>query len=695
MKLFALFAAVFAQRAENFRQIVNKIPDTFSPTAKTSTFSGAGSIQFTTSSFDKKQENLVLVWSEDGQFSSPFNIIANIRPAHSEFEKFDSEFSDKVSFTFPSDSSVEVSISVDESDSRFFYVLSFSDPFSSSDVTHTGDDFSHRANFYLGELQAGYLDVNTMIAAQQTTNGVLGDNGITVSDDLVYRPATQEELEKIGFQGPGIAVDMPNDDWFAAHRSAEYVTFATDYSSAKLMRPKNKEDVVANTKAVLEGWEVEISCGPIPEGDQSTMEVSIEARTESDEHQSFRAPVSELIVGDKISKKVKVESWHQSTGVWCKFFEGGNLIGYTNPQTFVVNAPAELPAITATYNSPKCGFVGAGAEEEIATCAAASATFPPLFLQWKVIKADGTEELIPAEPKETFSLKLPVVISQEYAGASASCSVYQGTDPALKSAPEFQKSVTPTGSGFSLKKKTSKLDMHVIGRDVTCQSDVFGATTVAEDECSDVQSIEVTNTVNCPLETFYKQATCRIVLVGGGVPLESTYTNEECIAYDMIDANCTESAYKKCPKPDAPEELSELDEGGSGPWFLLFFVCAALGGVLLVYLNKSSPNQSEYETVDAEDKTVDSFAAVKMETEVAPPSAPEVVESVSEPVEPKKNDEVIITDDIPLIDESEKQENSSRKSSTSSSSSSSSSSSASSEKSAKSDKSSKSDKSQS
>ena len=40
--------------------------------------------------------------------------------------------------------------------------------------------------------------------------------------------------------------------------------------------------------------------------------------------------------------------------------------------------------------------------------------------------------------------------------------------------------------------------------------------------------------------------------------------------------------------------------------------------------------------MDAEDKTVDSFAAVKMETEVAPPSAPEVVESVSEPVEPKE-----------------------------------------------------------
>ena len=82
--------------------------------------------------------------------------------------------------------------------------------------------------------------------------------------------------------------------------------------------------------------------------------------------------------------------------------------------------------------------------------------------------------------------------------------MYQGTDPALKSAPEFVKTVTPTGAGFSLKKKTSKLDMHVIGRDVTCQSDVFGATTAAEDECSDVQSIEVTNTVNCPLETFYK-----------------------------------------------------------------------------------------------------------------------------------------------------------------------------------------------
>jgi len=137
MKLFALFAAVFAQRAENFRNIVNKIPETFTPTAKTSTFSGAGSVQFTTSSFDKKQENLVLVWSEDGAFSSPFNIIANIRPAHSEFEKFDSEFSEDVSFSFPSDSSVAVSINVDESDSRFFYVLSFSDPFSSSDVTHS------------------------------------------------------------------------------------------------------------------------------------------------------------------------------------------------------------------------------------------------------------------------------------------------------------------------------------------------------------------------------------------------------------------------------------------------------------------------------------------------------------------------------------------------------------------------------
>ena len=70
-------------------------------------------------------------------------------------------------------------------------------------ISIQGDDFAHRANFYLGELQAGYLDVNTMIAAQQTSNGVLGDNGITVSDDLAYRQATDEELEKIGFQGPG------------------------------------------------------------------------------------------------------------------------------------------------------------------------------------------------------------------------------------------------------------------------------------------------------------------------------------------------------------------------------------------------------------------------------------------------------------------------------------------------------------
>jgi hypothetical protein len=67
----------------------------------------------------------------------------------------------------------------------------------------------------------------------------------------------------------------------------------------------------------------------------------------------------------------------------------------------------------------------------------------------------------------------------------------------------------------------------------------------------------------------------------------------------MIESNCTESAYKKCPKPDAPEELSELDEGGSGPWFLLFFVFAALGGALLVYLNKSSPNQSGPKVTDS------------------------------------------------------------------------------------------------
>jgi hypothetical protein len=40
--------------------------------------------------------------------------------------------------------------------------------------------------------------------------------------------------------------------------------------------------------------------------------------------------------------------------------------------------------------------------------------------------------------------------------------------------------------------------------------------------------------------------------------------------------------------------------------------------------------------VDTEDKTVDSFAAVKMQTEVAPPSAPKVVENISEPVELKE-----------------------------------------------------------
>ena len=82
--------------------------------------------------------------------------------------------------------------------------------------------------------------------------------------------------------------------------------FKLTNNKCRLMRPKNKDDVIANTKAVLEGWEVEISCGPIPDGDRSKMEVSIESRTESDEHQSFRAPVGELIVGDKISKKVKV-----------------------------------------------------------------------------------------------------------------------------------------------------------------------------------------------------------------------------------------------------------------------------------------------------------------------------------------------------------------------------------------------------
>ena len=94
----------------------------------------------------------------------------------------------------------------------------------------------------------------------------------------------------------------------------------------------------------------------------------------------------------------------------------------SSPQSPLLTTYAikDLTQILFLLKSPKCGFVGAGAEEEIATCAAASATFPPLFLQWKVIKADGTEEKIPAEPKETFSLKLPVVISQEYAGASAS-----------------------------------------------------------------------------------------------------------------------------------------------------------------------------------------------------------------------------------------------------------------------------------
>ena len=32
---------------------------------------------------------------------------------------------------------------------------------------------------------------------------------------------------------------------------------------------------------------------------------------------------------------------------------------------------------------------------------------------------------------------------------------------------------------------------------------------------------------------FFRQATCRIILVGGGVPLESTYTNDECIGTEL------------------------------------------------------------------------------------------------------------------------------------------------------------------
>jgi len=355
----------------------------------------------------------------------------------------------------------------------------------------------------------------------------------------------------------------------------------------------------------LVGWDIEFACGPVPE---SATDVEVSAGNGDDVQSIKKESLSSVTVENGYVQFPAIKTTEKmdtkAGGLFCVFSNGANLLGATAPTLYSIHSqPSPRPNFDVKFNSYTCGLVD-NIEQEIATCEVPKDqiknVFPPIYLQWEVTLKDGEVKRIPENPEKTMSLALSVVADRAvYAGATIECVDYQPRDQneALSSA-EPGRTSPSNGASFEFRKLTDHITYNV--EEEICSSNAYGIKTATEDECSDVAQWEEPTYTYCPATTSPGTVTCNAKMLNGKT-LSFTWENPECTDVDTPHLPCEASSVEDCPPPLSPITDKSGEAGGSMIW-LLFFAFAAVGGAILVFLNKRKEKAASQSEEDGEDK---------------------------------------------------------------------------------------------
>jgi len=553
---------------------------------------GSGTLRIETKTFSPQQESFALVKSDSNEFKSPYNFVAFIRDKNAvKVHVFDPAYEGRVSVG-GSDKKFQIDIhGVDQSESSFFCVISINDVLDEKPSLEV-DQSTYTPNVYSGSVGAQYLGRDVIVAWQDADKKAK----INFDNELITRPATDDEKAQIsGLSASAtvIAADRPSDDWFSvsSHREAKFITISTSFSSVKVLRFFNAQDVASKLEPVLVGWNVDFSCGPVPD---AAVDIEIKAGNGADIVSVKKEKLSSVTVTDGYvqfpSMKATPEMDNKAGGLFCVFSNGPSILGISAPTVYTIHsAPSPRPNFDVKFNTHDCGLVD-DIEQEIATCHVPKDqikdVFPPIYLQWEVRLADGEIQKFPAAPEKTMSLALSVVANRAiYSGASIECVDYHVTDQNEDLSSATVSRTSPSnGANFEFRKLTDHLTFDIAtGK---CSSNYFGRDTATENKCSDVQSWEEPVIGFCPATADTPgHVNCTANMLNGK-SLSYSWQNPECTDVDTPQLPCEMSSVEECPPPLAPHTGDNSGEAGGSLIWLLFFALAAVGGALLIFLNK-------------------------------------------------------------------------------------------------------------
>jgi len=369
-------------------------------------------LTFTVEVVKNKLDNFVVLTSSDGKNwkgDHGYNFVANVRADG--FEFYNSLFEDKMTFDRVSQTSMKVTIKGDSGDNSYM-VLGLGDVMATS-VEFQASNKVHRANVYnVGNENA--LD----LYYELTPNGkpeLVCCADSTAQPELTFTTGLTYKTE-----GKCIRASQPNSAWFSKNRNTEWISCSTPFEEKKVLRFIDLNDAKQNGEAALVGWNLEHECGPVPANAENVRLY----KGEQNEKDFAHFPISGGEQGDiKMTKNgdklkftgVKAEPAMEKA-VMCAFFDNRDkCLGYSAPAKYVVIAKADPVTVTASLNTPQCGFDVKAAEQEVGTCSSMNGDkmpFPATLLQWEVTKADGSIIKYPTEPKKTT--QLPLVLIDRY-----------------------------------------------------------------------------------------------------------------------------------------------------------------------------------------------------------------------------------------------------------------------------------------
>jgi len=583
MKLLATLLGASAAVSNSQRLLedyVNAKDLSYIPQTEWTTVKKGGDLKFTAQVLQDDLENFVVISSADGKTwkgMHGYNFIANVREG-TQIEFYNKLYEDKMKFNRISAKELEVTVKDDKGDVSYM-VLALGDPMS-TDFKFQVSNKVHRANVYNDDLEL-YYEFNDSekpeLVCRASSSGPVE---LTFSTGLTVKKGESE-----------IRAEQPSSAWFASNRNTEWITCKSPFQEKKVLRFIDITDARQAGKPLMVGWNTEHTCGPIPAGTTNVRLIKGDKIKKDFVSFDITGGQQGNIKMTNNGKNVKFSGLKatpdMNTAVMCAFRDNSKLLGYTAPtkyQVFEEETP-RLP-VKASIDQPECGFDNTGAPQQVGTCSTiardSGLTFPPTMLQWEITKADGTVIKYPEQPKETPELPLVLSLTPDLKDATAKCFDerygIEGT----------RKENLPTGPiGFEILKKTSKITLTIKGDEIICASDAFPD---ISDVCSDVQEQLETDVIFCPATFMPKNATCQMKMKDNTIMKSATFSNPDCLV-DQDQLPCDKSAVDDCPIKN--EETAEA--GGSMIW-LFCFIFAAIGGGVLIMLNKKKSR--EYSVTD-------------------------------------------------------------------------------------------------